>query len=195
MKKLNNLIDIFAKLPGIGRKTATRIAFDILEKAPIEIENMIETLKDSYDNIKYCKICGNLSESDICEVCADENRNKNIICIVESVRDIIAVEKSGTYNGLYHVLGGKIDPLNGVTIEDLNVKALEERIDDNIKEVILALNPDLEGETTNLYLTKMLKNKNLEISKIASGIPLGGNIEHTDMATLGRAIEGRIISE
>lgn len=195
MKKLNNLIDIFAKLPGIGRKSATRIAFDILEKAPIEIENMIETLKDSYDNIKHCKICGNLSESDICEVCADENRNKNIICIVESVRDIIAFEKSGTYNGLYHVLGGKIDPLNGVTIEDLNVKALEERIDDNIKEVILALNPDLEGETTNLYLTKMLKNKNLEISKIASGIPLGGNIEHTDMATLGRAIEGRIISE
>lgn len=195
MKKLNNLIDVFAKLPGIGRKSATRIAFDILEKAPIEIENMIETLKDSYDNIKHCKICGNLSESDICEVCGDENRNKNIICIVESVRDIIAVEKSGTYNGLYHVLGGKIDPLNGVTIEDLNVKALEERIDDNIKEVILALNPDLEGETTNLYLTKMLKNKNLEISKIASGIPLGGNIEHTDMATLGRAIEGRIISE
>ena len=195
MKKLNNLIDIFAKLPGIGRKSATRIAFDILEKAPIEIENMIETLKDSYDNIKHCKICGNLSELDICEVCADENRNKNIICIVESVRDIIAFEKSGTYNGLYHVLGGKIDPLNGVTIEDLNVKALEERIDDNVKEVILALNPDLEGETTNLYLTKMLKNKNLEISKIASGIPLGGNIEHTDMATLGRAIEGRIISE
>lgn len=195
MKKLNNLIDIFAKLPGIGRKSATRIAFDILEKEPIEIENMIETLKDSYDNIKHCKICGNLSESDICEVCADENRNKNIICIVENVRDIIAFEKSGTYNGLYHVLGGKIDPLNGVTIEDLNVKALEERIDDNIKEVILALNPDLEGETTNLYLTKMLKNKNLEISKIASGIPLGGNIEHTDMATLGRAIEGRIISE
>ena len=195
MKKLNNLIDVFAKLPGIGRKSATRIAFNILEKAPIEIENMIETLKDSYDNIKHCKICGNLSESDICEVCADENRNKNIICIVESVRDIIAFEKSGTYNGLYHVLGGKIDPLNGVTIEDLNVKALEERIDDNVKEVILALNPDLEGETTNLYLTKMLKNKNLEISKIASGIPLGGNIEHTDMATLGRAIEGRIISE
>lgn len=195
MKKLNNLIDVFAKLPGIGRKSATRIAFDILEKAPIEIENMIETLKDSYDNIKHCKICGNLSESDICEVCDDENRNKNIICIVESVRDIIAFEKSGTYNGLYHVLGGKIDPLNGVTIEDLNVKALEQRIDDNVKEVILALNPDLEGETTNLYLTKMLKNKNLEISKIASGIPLGGNIEHTDMATLGRAIEGRIISE
>lgn len=195
MKKLNNLIDVFAKLPGIGRKSATRIAFDILEKAPIEIENMIETLKDSYDNIKHCKICGNLSETDICEVCADENRNKNIICIVESVRDIIAFEKSGTYNGLYHVLGGKIDPLNGVTIEDLNVKALEQRIDDNVKEVILALNPDLEGETTNLYLTKMLKNRNLKISKIASGIPLGGNIEHTDMATLGRAIEGRIISE
>ena len=195
MKKLNDLIDVFAKLPGIGRKSATRIAFDILEKAPIEIENMIETLKDSYNNIKHCKICGNLSELDICEVCADENRNKTIICIVESVRDIIAFEKSGTYNGLYHVLGGKIDPLNGVTIEDLNVKALEQRIDDNVKEVILALNPDLEGETTNLYLTKMLKNKNLAISKIASGIPLGGNIEHTDMATLGRALEGRIMSE
>ena len=192
MKKLDDLVNVFAKLPGIGRKSAMRIAFDILEKDEKEIDDIIHTIKDSYENIKYCSVCGNLSENDICEICTDEKRNKNVICVVEGARDIIAFEKSETYNGLYHVLGGKIDPLNGVTIDDLNIGKLMERLDGTVHEIILALNPDLEGETTNLYLTKILKEKNVKISKIASGIPMGGNIEYTDMATLGKSLEGRV---
>ena len=180
MKKLDDLIDVFAKLPGIGRKSAARIAFDVLEKSEADINRMLEIIKDSHTNIKHC------------EICANEKRDKEVICVVEGVRDVIAFEKSETYNGLYHVLGGKIDPLNGVTIEDLNLMKLMRRLDGNVKEIILALNPDLEGETTSLYLTKFLKDKNVKISKIASGIPMGGNIEYTDMATLGRSLEGRV---
>jgi recombination protein recR len=192
MKKLDDLIDVFAKLPGIGRKSAQRIAFDILEKSENEIDEMLNTIKTSHSEIKHCKICGNLSENDICEICSDDKRDKNVICVVEGVRDVIAFEKSDTYFGLYHVLGGKIDPLNGITIEDLNLKNLINRLDGSVKEVILALNPDLEGETTNLYLTKILKGKNIKVSKIASGIPIGGNIEYTDILTLGKSLEGRI---
>jgi len=166
--------------------------FDILEKSEIEIESILSTIRDAYTNIKHCSICGNLCEGEICEICSSEKRDKSVICVVESVKDIIAFEKSETYNGLYHVLGGKIDPLNGVTIEDLNLRKLMNRLDGNVKEIILALNPDLEGETTSLYLTKFLKDKNVKISKIASGIPMGGNIEYTDMATLGRSLEGRV---
>lgn len=197
MKKLDELIDVFNKLPGIGRKSAMRIAFDILEKDKYEIENILFKIKDAYENIKKCKICGNLCEDEICDICKSYKRDGTILCVVEGVRDIIAFENADSYNGLYHVLGGKIDPLNGVTIEDLNIQKLIDRIDENIEEVILALNPDLEGETTNLYLTKILKNKNenIKISKIASGIPMGGNIEYTDMATLGRALEGRVKAE
>ncbi len=192
MKKLDELIEVFGKLPGIGKKSAMRIAFDILEKNEIEIENMLSTIKDAYTSIKHCSICGNLCEGEICEICSSEKRDKSVICIVESVKDIIAFEKSETYNGLYHVLGGKIDPLNGVTIEDLNISELIKRLDEkDVEEVILALNPDMEGETTALYLIKMIKNKGVKVSQIASGIPMGGNIEFTDMATLGRSLEGR----
>ena len=192
MKKLDELIEVFGKLPGIGKKSAMRIAFDILEKNEIEIENMLSTIKDAYTSIKHCSICGNLCEGEICEICSSEKRDKSVICIVESVTDVLAFAKSETYNGLYHVLGGKIDPLNGVTIEDLNISELMKRLDEkDVEEVILALNPDMEGETTALYLIKMMKNKGVKVSQIASGIPMGGNIEFTDMATLGRSLEGR----
>ncbi len=192
MKKLDELIEVFGKLPGIGKKSAMRIAFDILEKNEIEIENILSTIKDAYTSIKHCSICGNLCEGEICEICSSEKRDKSVICIVESIKDVIAFEKSETYNGLYHVLGGKIDPLNGVTIEDLNISELMKRLDEkDVEEVILALNPDMEGETTALYLIKMMKNKGVKVSQIASGIPMGGNIEFTDMATLGRSLEGR----
>ena len=192
MKKLDELIEVFGKLPGIGKKSAMRIAFDILEKNEIEIENILSTIKDAYTSIKHCSICGNLCEGEICEICSSEKRDKSVICIVESVKDVIAFEKSETYSGLYHVLGGKIDPLNGVTIEDLNISELMKRLDEkDVEEVILALNPDMEGETTALYLIKMMKNKGVKVSQIASGIPMGGNIEFTDMATLGRSLEGR----
>ena len=192
MKKLDDLIDVFAKLPGIGRKSAARIAFDVLDRSEAEVDRMLEIIKDSHINIKHCKICGNLSENEICEICENEKRDREVICVVEGVRDVIAFEKSDTYFGLYHILGGKIDPLNGITIEDLNLKNLINRLDGSVKEVILALNPDLEGETTNLYLTKILKGKNIKVSKIASGIPIGGNIEYTDILTLGKSLEGRI---
>ena len=192
MKKLDELIEVFGKLPGIGKKSAMRIAFDILEKNEIEIENMLSTIKDAYTSIKHCSICGNLCEGEICEICSSEKRDKSVICIVESVKDVIAFEKSETYNGLYHVLGGKIDPLNGVTIEDLNISELMKRLDEkDVEEVILALNPDMEGETTALYLIKMMKNKGVKVSQFASGIPMGGNFEFTDIATLGRSLEGR----
>ena len=192
MKKLDELIEVFGKLPGIGKKSAMRIAFDILEKNEIEIENILSTIKDAYTSIKHCSICGNLCEGEICEICSSEKRDKSVICIVESVKDVSAFEKSETYNGLYHVLGGKIDPLNGVTIEDLNISELMKRLDEkDVEEVILALNPDMEGETTALYLIKMMKNKGVKVSQIASGIPMGGNIEFTDMATLGKSLEGR----
>lgn len=166
MKKLDELIEVFGKLPGIGKKSAMRIAFDILEKNEIEIENMLSTIKDAYTSIKHCSICGNLCEGEICEICSSEKRDKSVICIVESVKDVIAFEKSETYNGLYHVLGGKIDPLNGVTIEDLNISELMKRLDEkDVEEVILALNPDMEGETTALYLIKMMKNKGVKVSQ------------------------------
>ncbi len=192
MKKLDELINVFAKLPGIGRKSAMRIAFDILDKETYEIENMLNTIKTAHETIKPCSICGNLTENEICDICINEKRNKSIICIVEGSRDLIAFEKSETYNGLYHVLGGKIDPLNGVTIDDLNIDKLLKRINDNkVDEIILALNPDLEGETTALYLTRSLRDKDVKISKIASGIPIGSNIEFIDTATLSKSLEGR----
>ena len=191
-KSMDEVIHYLSKLPSIGRKSATKMALKILEMDDDYTIEFAKSLINMKKNTHHCKICGNLSENEICEICENEKRDREVICVVEGVRDVIAFEKSETYNGLYHVLGGKIDPLNGVTIEDLNLRNLLDRIDGSVKEVILALNPDLEGETTSLYLTKFLKAKDIKISTIASGIPMGGNIEYTDMATLGRSLEGRI---
>ena len=191
MKSLDNIINEFSKLPGIGRKSAARIAFYILDMENEELERFSSILKEAKQKIKKCKICGNLTEEDICEICSDDERDKKIICIVKDPRDIIAFEKSKTFNGLYHVLGGIIDPLNGVTVDDLDIGKLEKRLTNDIKEVILALDPSLEGETTSLYLSRIIKDKNIKVSRIASGIPMGGNIEFSDIATLSRSLEGR----
>ena len=191
MKLLDNIIDEFAKLPGIGRKSAMRIAFHVLEMEDEELLNFITILKEAKEKIKKCEICGNLTENDICEICSDEERDSSIICIVKDSRDIIAFEKSKTYNGLYHVLGGIIDPLNGIGVDDLDIDKLTKRLTGNVKEVILALDPSLEGETTSLYLSKIIKEKEIIVSRIASGIPMGGNIEFSDIATLSRSLEGR----
>lgn len=191
MKTLDNVINEFSKLPGIGRKSAARIAFHVLDMENEEIERFTEILKEAKLKIKKCKICGNLTEEDICEICTDEERERDIICIVKDPRDIMAFEKSKTFNGLYHVLGGIIDPLNGVTVDDLDINKLEKRLTGDIKEVILALDPSLEGETTSLYLSRIIKDKNIRVSRIASGIPMGGNIEFSDIATLSRSLEGR----
>lgn len=191
MKSLDNIINEFSKLPGIGRKSAARIAFYILDMENEELERFSSILKEAKQKIKKCKICGNLTEEDTCEICSDEERDRKIICIVKDPRDIIAFEKSKTFNGLYHVLGGIIDPLNGVTVDDLDIGKLEKRLTSDIKEVILALDPSLEGETTSLYLSRIIKDKNIKVSRIASGIPMGGNIEFSDIATLSRSLEGR----
>lgn len=189
---LEKLIDEFHKLPGIGRKTAARLAFHILDIDESEVEKFSSAMMNVKKYVKRCSVCGNFSENDLCDICSDETRDRSLICIVEDSRDIIPLEKTGKYNGVYHVLNGKIAPLNGVTPDKLNIKPLLERIaSENIKEIIFALNPDLEGETTVLYLTKLIKPFGITLTKIASGIPMGGNIEFTDSATISKALEGR----
>ena len=191
-KSLERLIDEFNKLPGIGRKSATRLAFHILEMSDEQVEKFSEAMKEVKKTIKKCPVCGDFCENDLCNICADETRDKEIVCVVEDSRDIISFEKTGKYNGTYHVLNGKIAPLNGMTPDRLNIKSLLERVAaTDISEVILALNPDLEGETTSLYLTKLLKPFGVKITKIASGIPIGGNIEFADTATISKALDGR----
>ncbi|MGL5377212.1 MAG: recombination mediator RecR [Cetobacterium sp.] len=191
-KSLEILIDEFNRLPGIGRKSAVRLAFHVLEMSDFEVERFSKALKDAKETVKKCSLCGNFSEEDTCGICRDEFREKDVICVVEDSKDIIPLEKTNRYKGVYHVLNGKIDPLNGMTPDKLNLKPLLEKVaKEEIKEIILALNPDLEGETTALYLTRLLKPFNVKITKIASGIPMGGNIEFADVATISRALEGR----
>lgn len=192
IKSLEKLIDEFHKLPGIGRKSATRIAFHILSMSNQDIIKFANSLIEAKQSIKKCKICGDLSEELLCPICNSEFRDKSVICVVEDSRDIISFEKTGKYKGLYHVLGGKIAPLRGITPDKLNIKSLLERVEKNqIKEIIIAISPDLEGETTTLYVYRLLKEKGLKITRIASGIPIGGNIEHADSATISRALDGR----
>ncbi|WP_068267990.1 recombination mediator RecR [Caviibacter abscessus] len=190
MNKLDELIKVFSSLQGIGKKSAIRIAFDLLEKNEYEVKHLVDTITTAYENIKPCSICNNLTEQGICDICSNDKRNKKIICVVENTRDVMAFENAGGYNGLYHVLGGKIDPLNGKGVKELNIDNLIQRLD-NVDEIVLALNPDIEGETTILYLSKIISKKDIKISRIASGIPMGGNIEYTDIMTLIKAMEGR----
>ena len=193
-KHLEILIDEFNKLPGIGRKSATRLAFYIMNSDEKTVEDFAKALKDCKTLVKKCKVCGNFSENDTCDICDDNTRDHKTICVVEDSRDIISLEKTGKFNGVYHILNGKIAPLDGVTPDKLNIKSLLERITtDDIKEVIFALSSDLEGETTVLYLTKLLKPFGVTVSKLASGIPMGGNIEYADNATIAKALEGREI--
>ncbi|MCI6152471.1 recombination mediator RecR [Fusobacterium perfoetens] len=193
-KHLEILIDEFNKLPGIGRKSATRLAFYVLNTPEKEIETFIQALKDSKTLVKKCSVCGNYSEEDICDICSNINRDHETICVVEDSRDIVTLEKTGKFNGVYHILNGKIAPLDGITPDKLNIKSLLERVSkENIKEIIFALSSDLEGETTVMYLTKLLKPFGVVVSKLASGIPMGGNIEFADNATISKALEGREI--
>lgn len=191
-KSLERLIDQFNKLPGIGRKSAARLAFYVLEMKQEQVDNFIEALKEAKEIIKRCPKCGDFCEEELCEICSNEERDRSTICVVEDSRDIVSFEKMGKYKGLYHVLNGKIAPLNGITPDKLNIKSLLERVaNEDISEVIFALNPDLEGETTALYLSKLIKPFGIKITKIASGIPMGGNIEFADSATISKALDGR----
>jgi len=192
-KYLEALIKEFSRLPGIGHKSASRLAFHILKASDAEVENLSKAILELKKNIKSCKICGGISEGDHCSICMDETRNIEIICVVEEAKDILTIEKTAEYNGLYHVLGGVLSPLNGVGPEDLNLKALMERNANNIvKEIILAMNPTIEGDATNLFLAKIIKPLGIRVMKIALGLPVGSNLEYADSATIASSLSGRV---
>ncbi len=189
---LARLIDEFAKLPGIGPKSAQRLAFYILNAPPDVANNLAAALTEVRQQIKYCAVCGNLTDVDPCSVCSDTARNQSVICVVEQPRDVIAFEKTGKYNGLYHVLHGALSPLAGVTADDLNIKSLLKRLqDDRVKEVILATNSSVEGDTTAMYLTRLLKPLGIKVTQLAQGLPVGADLEYTDEYTLAKALQGR----
>lgn len=188
-----NLIECFKKLPGIGEKTAERLALSVLEFDNDIVELFSKSLKDSKTKIKRCKKCNNLSEEELCEVCKDKTRNNKILCIVEEPKNVILFEKLNIFEGYYHVLDGLISPIDGINPEDINIEPLKERIKkDKVEEVILALKPSIEGETTSLYISKILEPFNVKITKIAHGIPLGAEIDYVDSLTLEMALENRM---
>lgn len=193
-KPLAQLIEFFQKFPGIGPKSAQRMAFHLLKMPLSEVEKFSRILVEAKQNIHYCNICFNMSASNPCEICSDTRRDKSVICVVAETKDLIAIEKTREYNGLYHVLQGTLSPLDGIGVEDIRIKELVTRVaDEHVNEVILALSPSVEGEATSLYLTKLLKPFNIKISRIAFGIPIGSDLEYADEITLAKAIEGRRI--
>ncbi|MBU2444863.1 MAG: recombination mediator RecR [Bacteroidetes bacterium] len=186
-------IQQLSKLPGIGRKTALRLSLFILRQAESEVENLTNSLRNLKLNIRFCKNCFNLATEDICPICDSANRQSGIICIVEEINDVIAIEKTNEYKGLYHVLGGVLSPLDGIGPDNLTIKELLQRIDElKPQEIILAMNPTTEGEATALYIANLLQNHNLMITRIARGLPIGSDLEFADEATVTRALEGRI---
>ena len=189
---LQQLIEEFARLPGIGRKSAQRLALFILKQPRDEVVKMARALVGAKDRIRYCSSCCNITEQDPCVVCSSPKRDRNIICVVEEPNDVLALEKTNEFRGLYHVLGGSLSPLDGIGPEELKVRELLGRINGEVTEVILAMNPNVEGEATTIYLTRLLKPLGVKVSRIARGIPVGGDLEFADEATLSRALEGRI---
>ncbi len=193
---LQNLIDKFASLPGIGRKSAQRIAFHVLNLPDDAIKSFSDAILEAHEKIHCCKICQTLTDSEICSICAQNDRDKSIICVVESPQDVMAFERTKEYNGTYHVLHGLISPIDGVTPDQLKIKELLVRVTENdIEEVIMATNPTVEGEATAMYISKLLKPFGVKVSRLAYGIPVGGSLEYADEVTLMRALEGRNILE
>lgn len=191
-KSMQELIAHFKRLPGIGVKSAERMVFHVLKSSKEEMSNFSSAIKKVKESMRFCKKCGNLSEEDLCTICNNPRRDKSMICVVEEPKDLILIEKLGHYKGTYHVLFGAIAPLDGIGPEDLKIKELLERVkEEKIEEVILATDSNAEGETTVLYLVKELKPLNVKISRIAYGIPVGGNLDYIDQATLTKALEGR----
>ena len=192
LKSIAKLTDSFQRLPGIGHKTAEKMAYQILEMKTENVEYFASALLETKNNIHHCPICGSYTEDDICDVCASDLRDKTKIMVVSLPKDVIAFEKIGVFDGVYHVLGGVLSSINGVTINDLNISSLVERIkSQNVKEVIIATNPTTEGETTALYLAQLLADTGATVTRLAYGLPLGGHLEYADALTLTRALEGR----
>ena len=193
---VENLIEQFQHLPGIGRKTAQRLAFFVLSLPTEEAEAFANAVIDAKKSVKFCKTCQNLTASEQCQICADEGRDKTSICVVADPKDVIAIEKTREYRGLYHVLHGCISPMNSVGPDDIRVKELLERVAaEDIEEIIMATNPDTEGEATAMYISRLLKPFGVRVTRLAYGIPVGGHLEYADEITLMRALEGRRIME
>lgn len=192
-ESVNSLIAEFEKLPGIGHKTAVRLAFYILESDEVVAGKFANALVEAKKKVKFCEKCYNLSENNICNICANPKRDTSIICVVENVKDVVAMEKTHEYKGLYHVLHGNISPMNNISAEDIKIKELITRLtDDSIKEVIIATNPTIEGETTAMYIARTIKTiPGIKVTRIAHGIPVGGDLEYTDEITLIKAMENR----
>lgn len=189
---VTKLINQFEKLPGIGHKTAVRLAFYILESPKSVAEEMAKVFLDAKEKVKFCSQCFNITESDPCQICASNKRDESTLCVVENVKDVVAMEKTHEYKGKYHVLHGSISPMNNITAADIKIKELLERLkDDAIKEVILATNPTVEGEATAMYISRLIKPLGINVTRIAHGIPVGGDLEYTDEITLIKALEGR----
>lgn len=191
--QINKLIEELSRLPGIGAKSAQRLAFHIINMPPEQVEGLANTMVDARNNVRYCKKCFTLTDQDICPICSSDSRDGKTIMVVETTRDLAAYEKTGKYNGVYHVLHGAISPMLGVGPNDIKLKELIERLQGDVDEVIIATNSSLEGETTAMYISKLIKPTGIKVSRIASGVPVGGDLEYIDEVTLLRALEGRTI--
>ncbi len=192
LKSVTKLIESFSRLPGVGHKSAEKMAYSVLEMADEDVEMFSEALIELKRNVHHCPICGAYTEDDVCEICSDENRDKTKIIVVSYPKDVASFERLGVYNGRYHVLGGVLSAVNGVGINDLNIDGLEKRIkEDNVQEIIIATNPTTEGETTALYLARILEKDNINVTRLAYGLPMGGHLEYADSLTLSKALEGR----
>lgn len=188
---LERLVNQFSKLPGIGRKTATRLAYHVLSLPESEVREFASALTGAKTTVKLCKICGTLSEYDVCDVCSNERRDNTVICVVEDSRSMSAIEETHEFNGVYHVLGGVISPLDGVGPEQLTVKELVRRLDGSVKEIIVATNPSIEGESTAMYLKKLIAPHGIKVTRLAYGLQVGATLEYADISTLSKAIERR----
>ncbi|MEI7560831.1 MAG: recombination mediator RecR [Actinomycetes bacterium] len=189
---IQDLIDELGRLPGVGPKSAQRIAFHIIQSDRVDVSRLAEVLKTVKERVKFCTTCGNISEEELCKICRDPRRDNTSICVVEESKDVIAIEKTREFKGKYHVLGGAISPIDGIGPENLRIRELMQRLaETEIAEVIIATDPNLEGEATATYLTRLIKPLGVKVSRLASGLPVGGDLEYADEVTLGRAFEGR----
>lgn len=189
---IEKLIESFEKLPSIGNKTAARLAFHILDASEEETNEFVQAILDAKKNLKYCSTCYNITDTDPCPICSNQNRDHTTICVVEDVRDVVAMERTHEFKGIYHVLHGSISPMNGVGPDDIKIKELLSHLmEGNVKEIILATNPRVEGEATAMYISKLVKPLGVKVTRIAHGIPVGGDLEYTDEVTLSKALEGR----
>lgn len=189
---VQDLIDELGRLPGVGPKSAQRIAFHILATDPVDVRRLAQVLVEAKERVTFCSVCGNVAEEETCRICRDPRRDPAVICVVEESKDVVAIERTREFRGRYHVLGGAISPIEGVGPDDLRIRELMSRLADGVvTEVILATDPNLEGEATATYLTRLLKPMGLRVTRLASGLPVGGDLEYADEVTLGRAFEGR----